>query len=245
VTTIHGFSSPRIVPVYQKYNHKVFYVSISDADRSPELAYIRTIYHGIDLAQFDFQPVPDNYLLFFGRMHHDKGVRQAIEIATACHKKLILAGIIQDQEYYDHFVAPYLNNQQVIYVGSVGPAERNRLLGQACALLHPIQFNEPFGLAVIEAMACGTPVIAFNRGSMPELIENGHNGFLVETVEEAIACVARLHEINREDCRLHVTRHFTVDRMVDNYLQVYAAMLDKGSGSLAKRLNLNLQEQQS
>ena len=173
VTTIHGFSSPDILPVYKKYNSKGFYVSISDADRSPDLDYIKTIHHGIDMNQFDFQPLPDDYLLFFGRIHHDKGAREALEIARACNKKLILAGIIQNDAYYSQFIEPYLDNNNVFYAGSVGPDQRNQLLGKASALLHPINFNEPFGLSVIEAMACGTPVIAFNKGSMSELIENG------------------------------------------------------------------------
>jgi len=225
VTTIHGFSSPGILPVYKKYNGKAFYVSISDADRSPDLDYIKTIHHGIDIRQFDFQPVPEDSLLFFGRIHHDKGARQAIEIARACNKKLILAGIIQDQAYYDQYVAPHIDNDKVIYIGSVGPVERNRLLGNACALLHPIQFDEPFGLSVIESMACGTPVIAFDRGSMPELIENGKNGLLVNNVEEAIETVARIKEIDRATCRHHVERHFTVDRMIKEYMQVYEMIL--------------------
>ena len=108
----------------------------------------------------------------------------------------------------------------MIYTGSVGPAERNRLLGKACALLHPIQFDEPFGLSVIESMACGTPVIAFDRGSMPELIENGKSGFLVNNVDEAIETVARIKEIDRATCRRHVERHFTVDRMINAYILV-------------------------
>jgi len=215
VTTIHGFSSPG-----------VFYVSISDADRSPDLDYIKTIHHGIDIKQFDFQPAPDDTLLFFGRIHHDKGVRQAVEIARACNKKLILAGIVQDQAYYDQYVAPHIDNDKVVYIGSVGPVERNRLLGKACALLHPIQFDEPFGLSVIESMACGTPVIAFDRGSMPELIESGKNGFLVNNVDEAIEVVARIKEIDRTYCRHHVERHFTVDRMINEYIQVYEMILE-------------------
>ena len=226
VTTIHGFSSPGILPVYKKYNNDVFYVSISDADRSPDLDYIKTIHHGIDLQQFDFQPDPDDTLLFFGRIHHDKGARQAIEIAGACNKKLILAGIIQDPAYYDQYVASHIDNGKVVYAGSVGPVERNRLLGNACALLHPIQFDEPFGLSVIESMACGTPVIAFDRGSMPEIIGNGKNGFLVDNVNEAVEAVARVKEIDRASCRRHVERHFTVDRMIDEYLQVYKKILE-------------------
>ncbi len=227
INTIHGFSSPRILPVYKKYNNKAFYVSISDADRCLDLDYIKTIHHGIDLKQFDFNSEPDDYLIFFGRIHHDKGAREALEIARACNKKLIMAGIIQDQEYYQSYVKPYLDADPANYVGSVGPAERNQLLGKSCALLHPINFNEPFGLSVIEAMACGTPVVAFNRGSMPELIENGKNGFLVETVDEAVKAVARVNDLDRAGCRRHVERHFTVDRMVDEYVQVYETVIGK------------------
>ena len=225
VTTIHGFSSPGILPVYKKYNGKTFYVSISDADRSPDLDYIKTIHHGIDIQLFDFQSAADDTLLFFGRIHQDKGTREALNIARACNKKLILAGIIQDHAYYDQYVAPHIDNDKVVYIGSVGPAERNRFLGRACALLHPIQFDEPFGLSVIESMACGTPVIAFDRGSMPELIENGKNGFLVGNVDEAVETVARIKSIDRADCRGHVERHFTVDRMIDEYIHVYEMIL--------------------
>jgi len=229
VTTIHGFSSPGILPVYKKYNKKVFYVSISDSDRSSDLDYIKTIHHGIDIRQFDYQAAPDDVLLFFGRIHEDKGVRQAIEIAGASNKKLIMAGIIQDQVYYERYVSPHIDNEKVVYVGSVGPVERNRLLGSACALLHPIQFDEPFGLSVIESMACGTPVIAFGRGSMPELIENGKNGFLVHNVDEAVETVARIKEIDRATCRRHVERYFTVDRMVEQYVEVYKMILQNGT----------------
>jgi glycosyltransferase involved in cell wall biosynthesis len=229
ITTIHGFSSPGILPVYMKYNAKAFYVSISDADRSPDLDYIQTIHHGIDIRQFDFQPAPDDYLLFFGRIHNDKGARQAIEIARAGSKKLILAGIIQDQAYFDQYVTPHIDNDKVVYIGSVGPLERSRLLGKAAALLHPIQFDEPFGLSVTESMACGTPVIAFDRGSMPELIENGISGFLVGGVDEAVEAVARIKEIDRAACRRHVERHFTVDRMIDAYIHVYQMILQDRS----------------
>ena len=225
VTTIHGFSSPGILPVYKKYNGKVFYVSISDADRSPDLDYIKTIHHGIDIKQFDFQSAPEDYLLFFGRIHYDKGARQAVEIARACNKRLILAGIVQDQAYYGQYVAPHIDNDRVIYVGSVGPVERSRLLGKALALLHPIQFDEPFGLSVIESMACGTPVIAFDRGSMPELIENGKTGFLVNNMDEAINAVSRIKDIDRLSCRLHFEKNFTVDRMINEYIKVYETIL--------------------
>jgi glycosyltransferase involved in cell wall biosynthesis len=230
VTTIHGFSSPCILPVYKKYNGKVFYVSISDADRSPDLDYIKTIHHGIDLNQFDFQPEPDDYLLFFGRIHHDKGAKEAIEIARACSKKLILAGIIQDKAYYNQYIGPYIDGENVVFMGSAGPVQRNQLLGKATALLHPINFEEPFGLSVIESMACGTPVIAFNRGNMPELIKNGKNGFLVKTINDAIEAVGQLKNIDRKYCRQYIEQHFTVDKMAAKYIQVYEMILENRKG---------------
>ena len=227
ITTIHGFSSPDILPVFKKYNDTVFYVSISDSDRAPELDYVKTIYHGIDLNQFDFQAAPDDYLLFFGRIHRDKGALEAIEIAKACGKPLIMAGIIQDKAYYRDYIKPHLDNKRVTYIGSVGAVQRSMVLGKALALLHPIQFDEPFGLSVIEAMACGTPVIAINRGSMPEIIEHGKNGFLVSDYHDAIEHVDRLKMINRGDCRQTVIDRFTVDKMVEQYCEVYSLMIDK------------------
>ena len=227
VTTIHGFSSAGILPVYKKYNNKVSYISISDADRSPELDYIKTIHHGIDLNQFDLQLDPDDYLLFFGRIHPDKGTKEAIEIARACNKKLILAGIIQDEVYYNQYIVPHLDRKNVVFIGSAGPVHRNQLLGKATALLHPINFEEPFGLSVIESMACGTPVIAFNRGSMPELIENGKNGFTVNTVDDAIEAVRQIKNIDRKYCRRYIEQHFTVNQMAEKYIQVYETILNK------------------
>jgi glycosyltransferase involved in cell wall biosynthesis len=227
VTTIHGFSSPDILPVYKKYNSNVYYVSISDADRSPELDYVGTIHHGIDLGQFSYEPEPDDYLLFLGRIHPDKGAREAVEIARASSKRLILAGIIQDEAYYRMFIEPHLLDNNVVYVGSVGPVERNRLLGKAIALLHPISFEEPFGLSVIESMACGTPVVAFDKGSMPELIESGRNGFLVNTVAEANDAVARITDIDRACCRLHVEQYFTASHMIEKYIKVYETIFRK------------------
>lgn len=227
ITTIHGFSSAEILPVYKKYNDTVFYVSISDSDRAPELDYVRTIHHGIDLKQFDFQPEPDDYLLFFGRIHPDKGALEAIQIAHACDKPLIMAGIIQDEAYFHQYIKPHLDNQRVTYIGSVGSVQRSMVLGKAQALLHPIQFNEPFGLSVIEAMACGTPVIAFNRGSMPEIIEHGKNGFLVANNNDAIAHVDRIESIRRLDCRQTVIDRFTVNKMVDQFCEVYSLMIEK------------------
>ena len=225
VTTIHGFSSPSILPVYEKYNGRVCYVAISNADRSPRLDYVGTVYHGIDLGRFTFRPKAGEYLVFLGRIHPDKGAAEAIEIARCAKRRLILAGIVQDAAYFRDAVQPKLDGERVTYVGSVGPQHRDRLLGGAHALLHPISFAEPFGLSVLEAMACGTPVVAFDRGSMPELIRDGSNGFLAGNVGEAVAALARVPSLDRHVCRRYVEQHFTSARMVEDYLRVYQTVL--------------------
>jgi glycosyltransferase involved in cell wall biosynthesis len=227
LTTIHGFSSPRILPVYKKYNGKVYYVAISEADRNPELDYIATIHHGIDLTQFEFRAEPEDYLLFFGRIHPDKGAREAIEIARAAGRRLILAGIVQDRSYFESEVRPYLDGERVQYLGSAGPDLRNRLLGGAWALLHPINFNEPFGLSVVEAMACGTPVVAFDRGSMREIIQDGVTGLLCRSVEEALERLPEIASIDRRACRRSVETRFSADRMVEDYFAVYRRILER------------------
>jgi glycosyltransferase involved in cell wall biosynthesis len=226
VTTIHGFSSPKIVPVYQKYDGKVAYVSISDSDRHPSLTYAATVHHGLDESLFPFQATATGYLLFFGRISPEKGTAEAIAIAQATGRRLVIAGIIQHQDYFDREVTPHLAPGKVEYIGNVGPDERPRVLGGAAALLHPIAFNEPFGLSIIEAMACGTPVIAFNRGSMPELIKDGKTGFLVQNIEQAVSAVGRLRELDRAACREHVEQHFTRERMAAGYQAVYERILN-------------------
>ncbi|GAB1403374.1 MAG: glycosyltransferase family 4 protein [Lentimicrobiaceae bacterium] len=226
ITTIHGFSSPRILPVYKKYNAHAHYVSISNADRSPELDYLATVYHGIDLEQFTFNDRPrGDYLLYYGRIHHDKGAVEAIEIARKAGKKLIMAGIIQDTGYFDQFIKPHLDNDKVEYIGSVGPEKRDMLLGDALALLHPINFNEPFGLSVVESMACGTPVIAFSKGSMPELITPGYDGFLAKDIPEAVELCKQIDNIDRSNCRKTVEERFSKQRMAADYIKLYQKIL--------------------
>jgi glycosyltransferase involved in cell wall biosynthesis len=224
VTTIHGFSSPRIHPVYQRYNNEHHYVSISYADRINSLNYIANVYNGIEVDRFSFVEEAGDYLLFFGRIHPDKGTHSAIEIAEKAGKPLIIAGIIQDQSYFDTKVKPRLNDQ-IRYVGSAGPDERNELLGNALALLHPIYFDEPFGLSVAESMICGTPVVAFNRGSMPELIQDEKTGYLVNRVDEAVEAVLQVTSLNRKHCREYAIGKFSTQRMVDGYFKVYQKIL--------------------
>ncbi len=221
VTTVHGFSSERIVAVYQKYNHRGAYVAISEADRHEKLDYIATVHHGIDMTAFDVQPMPGSYLLFFGRIHPDKGTAAAIDVAEQAGLPLIIAGIIQDQEYFERLVEPRLDGERVKYVGPVGPEARGGLLGGARALLHLIDFEEPFGFSVVEAMACGTPVIANARGSMPEIVREGEGGYLVYDQRQAVAAVHASAGIDRRGVRASVERRFDVERMVDEYLEVY------------------------
>jgi glycosyltransferase involved in cell wall biosynthesis len=226
VTTIHGFSSPSIVPVYKKYNDRGHYVAISDSDKSPELDYIATIHHGIDVAQFPFSGAKGEYLLFFGRIHPHKGVYEAIQVAQRIGMKLVIAGIIQDQDYFATEVEPHIDGTTVDYLGSVGPDRRANVLGGALALLHPISFDEPFGLSLVESMACGTPVVAFNRGSMPEIIRDGETGYIVEDIEGAIDAVAKVTSINRSTCRADVEKRFSSTRMARDYVRVYQEILD-------------------
>jgi glycosyltransferase involved in cell wall biosynthesis len=225
LTTIHGFSSKRILPVYQRYNWRSRYVAISDADRSPDLDYIATVYHGIDLAQFTFQPRPGDYLLFMGRIHPDKGAAEAIEVARRTGRRLIMAGIVHDHDYYNQLVAPRIDGDQITYLGSVGPGERNELLGNAAAFLHLINFDEPFGLSMVEAMACGTPVIAIGRGSVPELIRDRETGSIVHSLDEAVQAVPAAIELDRAAIHRYAAARFGADRMVDDYLRVYETML--------------------
>ena len=225
VTTIHGFSSPKIVPVYERYNDRSTYVAISDADRHPRLRYAATIHHGIDIDAFALHPSGGDYLLFFGRIHPDKGTAHAIEVARTVGMPLVIAGIVQDQQYFDETVAPHLEGERVRYLGPVAGAQRSDVLGNAHALLHLVDFDEPFGLSVVEAMACGTPVIAFRRGSMPELIDEGVTGTIVDDVEGAVAAVAGVGGLDRATIRATAARRFSVDRMVDAYVTVYETVL--------------------
>jgi glycosyltransferase involved in cell wall biosynthesis len=225
ITTIHGFSSPKIIPVFKKYNSIGHYVSISNADRSPELDYLATVYNGLDTSNFKFNEIPDDYLLYFGRIHPDKGTEEAIAIAKKSKKRLLIAGIVQDENYFKTKIEPQFDDQ-IVYIGSADPEKRNNLLGNTLGLLHPINFNEPFGLSVAEAMLCGTPVIAFNRGSMPELIKHEETGFLVNTVDEAVEAVSNISKIKRQNCCSWATSQFSSDKMVSDYLALYQRILN-------------------
>ncbi len=231
VTTVHGFSSERIVAVYEKYDGRSYYVAISEADRHERLHYVATIHHGIDMGAFEVRAAPGTYLLFFGRIHPDKGTATAIDVAERAGLPLTIAGIVQDREYFERFVEPRLDGERIRYIGPVGPEARGALLAEARALLHLIDFEEPFGYSVVEAMACGTPVIANARGSMPEIVRQGEGGYLVQSLDEAVAAVHASADMDRLAVRASVERRFDVERMVDEYLEVYRRVVADRPGS--------------
>ncbi|MEO6714572.1 MAG: glycosyltransferase family 4 protein [Mycobacteriales bacterium] len=225
VTTIHGFSSRLILPAYNRAADRSAYVSISDSDRVPELDYIATVHHGIDLDALPFSPDGGDDLVVFGRIHPDKGTAAAIEIARLAGRRLVICGIVQDDRYFAEQIEPHIDGDRVVYLGSVGPDKRAEILGNAAVLLHPIEFAEPFGLSVVEAIACGTPVITYPRGSMPEVVDHGVTGYLVDGVQAAADAVDAAAALNRDECRRVAARRFSADRMVQDYLHVYDQVL--------------------
>ncbi|MDF1812921.1 MAG: glycosyltransferase family 4 protein [Verrucomicrobiales bacterium] len=226
LTTIHGFSSPQIMPVYEKYRDSYF-VSISDSDRAEGLNYLATVYNGIDLSLYPLIEEGGNDLIFLGRIHPDKGLHLAIEVAKGSGRKLEIAGIIQDQSYFREQIEPHLDGDQIRYIGPVDVAGKNRLFANASALLHLNTIPERFGLVLAEANAAGVPVIAMDRGSCREVIADGETGFLVNSTTEAIDAVNRLSLIDRKNCRLRVQTHFSIETMVSGYEQVYRKIFEQ------------------
>src|SRR5579872_2001305 len=219
LTTIHGFSSPRIMSVYNKYRDGYF-VSISNSDRAPGLNYVATVYNGIDLSLYPLQEKGGDQLIFLGRIHPDKGVHLAIQVAQMSGLPLVIAGIIQDETYFREQVEPHLN-QTIRYVGPVDVSGKNALFAQARALLHLNTIPERFGLVLAEANAAGVPVIASDLGSCCEVIEDGQTGFLVNDVHDATKALKNLGQIDRHVCRQRVQECFSIETMVNGYERVY------------------------
>ncbi|MEX2579165.1 MAG: glycosyltransferase family 4 protein [Verrucomicrobiales bacterium] len=226
LTTIHGFSSPRIMPVYRKYRDGYF-VSISDSDRAEGLNYLATVYNGIDVSLYPLIEAGGDDLVFLGRIHPDKGVHLAIEVARASGRRLVIAGIVQDQDYFREKVEPFLDGRQIRYIGPVGIEGKNALFAGASALLHLNTIPERFGLVLAEANAAGVPVIAMDLGSCREVIADGVTGFLVDSVAGAVQAVERVPEIDRSACRHRVETLFSVATMVAGYERVYASIFEE------------------
>ena len=212
VTTVHGFSGRAILPAYRSSTSS--FVPISDSDRVPELEYLATVHHGIDLTELPFSAVGGEDLVILGRIHPDKGTAEAIDIAREAGRRLLICGIVQDEGYFQEKVEPHVDQDRVRYLGSVGPQERAAVLG----------------LSVVESMACGTPVVAFRRGSMPEIIDDGVTGFVVDDVAQAADAVRSVAALDRATCRAVAERRFGVDRMVQDYVAVYDQILRGGGG---------------
>ncbi|MEW6045617.1 MAG: glycosyltransferase family 4 protein [Bacillota bacterium] len=234
VTTLHGSAllEPPTRAIYRRYSG-LPYVSISNAERAglPELNYVATVYNGVDLAQFTYSARPEGYLAFLGRMSAKKGAHLAVALARRTGLPLKIAALIPPDEraFFEREIRPYLDGRRIEYIGEVGPAQRDRFLGGALALLHLCTVPEPFGLALVEAQACGTPVIGVGLGAVPEVVKHAETGFVVQTLAEAEQAVYRIEQIDRAACRRWVEQRFTVDRMVEGYESVYERVLaDKG-----------------
>lgn len=221
VTTIHSLESEEALSIFRSFDSTANYVSISAAHRHSDLSYAATVHHGIDLRQFNFESRHGSYLLFFGRVHPDKGTHHAIEVARRAQVPLVIAGIITNQAYFEAEVKPHLDGGSVTFVGDVQQEQRSSVLGGALALLHLIDFDEPFGLSVVEALATGTPVIAHPRGSLPEIIIDGVTGFLVTDHEDAVQAVLRVRRLDRAACRRDVESRFTAEHMASSYAALF------------------------
>ncbi|MCX6765156.1 MAG: glycosyltransferase family 4 protein, partial [Candidatus Nealsonbacteria bacterium] len=225
VTTLHG-------PLDVKYQQKVYgefknchFVSISNNQRKPlpGLNYAGTVYNGIETEKFPFKDKIGDYLAFLGRMSPEKGPLQAIEVAKKTGLKLKMAAKIDavDKEFFESMVRPLIDNKQIEFLGEINHETKAEFLKNALVLLAPIQWEEPFGLYFVEAMACGTPVISFNRGSVPEIVENGKTGFIVNSTKEMADVIKNIDEIKRSDCREHVEKYFSVKKMTEGYTDIY------------------------
>jgi glycosyltransferase involved in cell wall biosynthesis len=228
LTTIHGFSSTRIMPVYEKYRDGYF-VSISNSDRAPGLNYLATVYNGIDLSLYPLQEHGGGYLIFLGRIHPDKGVHLAIDVARRSGLPLHIAGIIQDRTYFREQVEPQLD-ERISYLGPVDVTGKNELFARARALLHLNTIPERFGLVLAEANAAGVPVIAMDLGSCREVIEDGRTGFLVNDVHQAVRALEHISDIDRRACRQRVQERFSIETMVAGYERVYRTIFDLEAG---------------
>jgi glycosyltransferase involved in cell wall biosynthesis len=231
VTTLHGrLDLPEHQPVFDTFSH-IPVISISNAQRRPlpQANWVRTVHHGLPENLLRPKPVEPSYFAFLGRIAPEKGVDRAIRIAQHCGRPLKVAAKVDnvDREYFEERILPMMKSARVDYVGEISDAGKSEFLSGALALLVPIDWPEPFGLVMIEAMACGTPVIAFNRGSAPEVIEDGLTGFVVEDVNGAIGAVDRLSHLSRAAIRRRFEQRFTARRMAQDYLAVYRSMTDR------------------
>jgi glycosyltransferase involved in cell wall biosynthesis len=230
VTTLHGrLDLPDLVPLYREFRDTPV-VSISNAQREPlsRANWQGTVYHGLPENLYGFRADSGSYFAFLGRISPEKRVDRAIKIAKRLGMPLKIAAKVDqvDKEYYEGFVEPLLQDPSIEFVGEIGEGEKEEFLGGAYALLFPIDWPEPFGLVMIEAMACGTPVIAYDRGSVAEIMEEGRTGFIVDTLEDAVEASRQIPDLSRARCREVFENRFTAARMANSYLQVYERVIE-------------------
>jgi glycosyltransferase involved in cell wall biosynthesis len=232
VHTIHGILTPTAANLFAQNRHQNF-VSISNSQRRDDLGlnYVATVYNGIDPSTYEFHPQPDDppYLAFFGRISPEKGPHLAIELAKRTGWRLIMAGKVDraDQDFYENEIKHLIDGEQIVYVGEANHAQKSEIMGGAVATLCLLTWEEPFGLVMPESMVCGTPVIAMARGSAPELIVHGKTGFLCHSMDECVAALERIEDIDRKACREHVEQNFSHIRMVEGYEAVYYQLMEK------------------
>jgi len=236
LTTLHGrLDLPELVPLYREFSD-IPVVSISDAQRLPlpDASWIGTVYHGLPDDLLRFSPDGGDYLAFLGRISPEKRVDRAIAIAKASGSRLRIAAKIDDadRDYFEHEIRPLIDDPLIDFVGEIGEPDKRAFLGGARALLFPIDWPEPFGLVQIEALACGTPVIAFRGGSVAEIIDDGITGFVVETIEQAVAAVAKIDRLNRRTCRDVFEQRFSATRMAADYVQLFELAVNAASTDL-------------
>ncbi len=235
LTTLHGVFEPPPIRQFIDYYQDQGFVSISDYQRKPMpgLNYLATVYHGIILDQYlpAYDYTNKNYLAFLGRFSIEKGPHHAIHAAKETGWTLIMAGKVDavDEDYFKSEIAPHIDGKQIQYIGEVNHLQKVNLLRHAAATLCPVTWPEPFGLVLIESMACGTPVIAMRNGSIPEVIAHGETGYVVDSYEAFVAAIAKIPQIDRRICRDYVESRFSVERMVDDYLALYHSLMNQSS----------------
>ncbi len=229
VITMHGAFNPNKIRLYEELRNP-YVVSISNAQRqnAPYLNYIGNVYNGLPMQDYPFSKTDDGYLLFVGRISMEKGVHYAIAVAKMLHLPLLIAAKLDaiDTPYFAAYVKPHLS-KQIKWIGEVNEQERNMLMSRALCFLHPVTWPEPFGLTLIESMSCGAPVVAFRKGSIPEVIKHGKTGFVVQNVPEMISAVKKIRTINRSYCRRYALTNFSDETMADGYEAIYDTMLQE------------------
>lgn len=235
VATMHGSFNSSNSKIYQALRNP-YVVTISKSQRVvPNLNYAGTVYNGLDMKNYPFADTHDGYLLFVGRICLEKGTHFAVEVAQMLGLPLIIAAKLEstDVPYFREYIEPFLS-EQIKWIGEVTEEERNKLMSRALCFLHPATWREPFGLVLIEAMACGCPVIAFNKGSIPELVNNGQTGYVVSDAEEMAEAIIKIDQIDRAQCRKHALQNFSAEKMTDGYEEIYYRILSRAENGHRK-----------